>query len=232
MSDDTRRARIARIEPTAKDQSILSLEHDAVLEAGHIRPGQYCQLGLAALVHVSAVQSYFVLIDPPGAGPLRFLLQAGGPVADALRSIAPGTEVSVRGPLGPGFPVELAEGRDVLLVSAGSGIAATRAMLVGLMPFTARRVWFYHGARTLAHVPFGPDLERAHKLGAKVVVAVSREGPFKDTAQSRVQHALERDKPDLRNAVAFVAGMPEMVDALRVILPKLGLLPERMHLNY
>lgn len=231
MSTEPRRVRIARIDPAAQDQSILSLEHEAALQAGHTRPGQYCELTVDA-PGAKPVQGFFVLIDPPGTGPARFLLSAGGPAADALRRLPAGTTVLARGPLGEGFPIEHAQGRDVLLVSAGSAIGAIRPLLLGLMPPTARRVWFYHGARTLAHVPFREDLERAHAHGARVTVTVSREGPYKSTPAGRVQAAIERDKLDLGNAVAFIAGMGEMVEALKAMLPKFGLPAERVYLNY
>ena len=51
-------------------------------------------------------------------------------------------------------------------------------------------------------------------------------------AQSGVQDALERDRPDLREAVAFVSGMPAMVEALRRTLPALGLPPGSLFLNH
>lgn len=232
MSDEFRPARIARIEHVATDQTILALEHDAVLEAAHTRPGQYCQLGFAAGLGAAATQSYFVIVDPPGAGPLRFLLGAGGPTASALRAVEPGTEIAARGPLGQGFPVEQAHGRDVLLVSAGSALAAIRPVLVSLMPYTARRVWLYHGARTRAHVPFREDLEHARHQGASVTLVLSREAPAPAEVAGRVQDAIARDGPDLGNAVAYVAGMAEMVDSLRELLPRLGLPPERLYLNY
>lgn len=224
---DLRTVAIARIEPAAKDQSILSLARDAALEAGYTRPGQYCQLALLD----PPIDGHFALLDPPGVNPFRFLLRAGGPAADALRKAPVGTTLGVRGPLGEGFPVERAQGRDVLLVSAGAGIAAIRPLLLSLAPYTGRQVWLFHGTRTLAHVPFALDLERAHKQGAHITLTESRAEGAEGIA-GRVQHALERAKPDLHNAVAFVSGMPSMIDALKAVLPKLGLAPDSIHLNY
>jgi sulfhydrogenase subunit gamma (sulfur reductase) len=218
---------VARLEPSAREQAVLTLERDAALEAGHTRPGQYCQLSVPS----ASIEGHFVLIDPPGAGALRFLLRAGGPAADALRALPVAAPIGVRGPLGDGFPVEHAVGRDVLLVSAGAGIAAIRPLLLSLLPHTARRVWLYHGTRTLAHVPFTRDLEHAQKQGAHVTITVSQL-PGASELTGRVQHAIERDKPELVNAVAFVSGMQAMVDAVRVVMPKLGLPAERIYLNY
>lgn len=226
MSKTFRDARIARLDPAAREQTLLSLEHDPVLEAAYSRPGQYCQLRL----ETAGIEGHFVLVDPPGSGPLRFLLRAGGPAADALRETEAGSHLAVRGPLGEGFPIERAQSRDVLLVSAGSGLAAIRPVLLGLMPFGARRVWLYHGTRTLEHVAFLDDLERAELEGLQLTITSSRgdSGALGD----RVQHAIERDRPDLSHAVAFVSGMQGMVDALRNELPKLGLARDAIYLNY
>lgn len=223
---EPRTATVARVEHAALEQSILALEHDAVLEAAHTRAGQYCQLVLDA----PALDGHFALIDPPGAGPLRFLLRAGGPAADALRQIPAGTRIRVHGPMGPGFPVERAQGRDVLLVSAGAGLAAIRPVLLLLVPYGAKNVWLYHGTRTLAHVPFARDLEHAHRQGARVTLAVSRE-PGAAFA-GRVHAAIARDRPDLRGAVAFLCGQSAMVDTLRDELPSFGLDPGEIYVNY
>ena len=225
MSTPYRDARIARLDPAAREQTILSLEHDAVLEARHVRPGQFCQLRLGE----ATGDGHFVLIDPPGSGPLRFLLRAGGPVADALRAVEAGSHLSMRGPTGNGFPIEQANGRDVLLVSAGSGLAAIRPVLLSLHSFGARRVWLYHGARTLEHVPFLDDLQRAERDGLRLTLTLSQEG---NRLGDRVQNAIVRDAPDLSHAVAFVSGMQALIDALRVDLPRLGLPADAIHLNY
>ena len=45
MSDDEPRTlRIASLTPVAKEQSVLALERDPILEPRYRRPGQYCQL--------------------------------------------------------------------------------------------------------------------------------------------------------------------------------------------
>ncbi len=227
MSDQPyREARIARIEPVAREQSVLALEHDPVLEASYAHPGQYCQLRLGH----EASAGHFVLIDPPGSGPARFLLRSGGETADALRRVHAGTKIHVRGPLGHGFPVEKAHGRDVLLVSAGSGIAAIRPVLMALRPYDARKIWLYHGTRTLEHVAFADELQRAQRDGLHLTITVS--GAGSRGLGDRVQHAIVRDRIDLSSAVAFVSGMTAMIDELRVELPRLGLAPDAIHLNY
>jgi NAD(P)H-flavin reductase len=227
MSHPERSLRIASIDPAAREQSVLTLERDAPLEAAYTRVGQYCLLSAEG----SDIEGHFVVVDPPGFGPLRFLLRAGGPAADALRTLRPGATLRVRGPLGDGFPLERAAGRDVLLVSAGAGLGAIRPLLLSLLPVAGRKVWLYHGTRTLDYVPFPGDLQRAQAQGAKVVVAVSTTVAGHGLA-NRVQNALERDKPDLSNGVAFVSGMDAMVDALKRILPRLGLADDRIYLNY
>ena len=121
-----------------------------------------------------------------------------------------GTTHSVRGPLGDGFPIERAVERDVLLVSAGAGIAAIRPLLLGFARDRSRKVWLYHGSRTLEHVPFAADLKAAQSAGATVTVAVSSSATG-ESVTGRVQHAIERERPDLANAVAFVSGMDAMV---------------------
>ncbi len=219
-------ARVARIDAAAHELTLLSLEPHPALEALHARVGQYCHLRLDE----RSPEGHFVLIDPPGSGPLRFLLRAGGAAADTLRDTSSGARLSLRGPLGNGFPLEKAIGRDVLLVSAGSGFAAIRPLLLALPPVAGRRIWLFHGTRTLGHVPFLEDIRRAQRAGVKVAFAVSSGA---DTGSiGRVQTAIRHAELDLTNAVAFVSGMQPLIDELREDLPRQGLAADAIYLNH
>lgn len=229
-----RPVRVARIVPAAKDQSVLELARDEVLELAYLRAGQYCQLSLSS----PSIDGYFAAIDPPGTGPLRFLVRAGGPAGDALRKIPPGTTVLVRGPLGEGFPLELAQGRDVFLASLGPGIAAIRAALLGLEATRAHApgeapssIALYHGTRSLEYVPFPSDLETAQRAGVRVTIVTAHEG-LSEAIAARMRNAIERDKPVLTNAIAFASGVPALTDALAQVLSAHGLAPEQLHTNF
>ena len=88
------------------------------LARAHERPGQVVE------ARTPAGAAFFALASAPDPGATaELLVKRGGKVADALVAAAtPGAQVDLTRPFGSGFPVEEAEGRDVLLFAAGSAI--------------------------------------------------------------------------------------------------------------
>src|SRR6478609_1029594 len=100
------------------------------LGAAHTRPGQVIKL--QAPGHR---ESYFALANAPrGDGTAELLLKRGSPLADAvIAATHGGGTLQATAPFGTGFPVEQAEGRDVLLFANGSGITSIRSLLQWLL---------------------------------------------------------------------------------------------------
>ena len=69
----------------------------------------------------------------PGEGTIRLVYRIAGEGTREFSELKAGDRISVMGPLGNGFPVEMAQGKRVLLVGGGIGIppmlSAARAML-------------------------------------------------------------------------------------------------------
>ena len=88
------------------------------LARAHERPGQLVK------ARTDAGETYFALASAPDPGATaELLVKRGGNIADALvAAAAPGRTVALTRPFGAGFPMDEAEGRDVLLFAAGSGI--------------------------------------------------------------------------------------------------------------
>jgi putative hemolysin len=60
--------------------------------------------------------------DPAEPGRLVHTIRAVGPVSAALAHLGPGDSVGIRGPFGVGWPMEVAAGRDVIIVAGGLGL--------------------------------------------------------------------------------------------------------------
>lgn len=95
------------------------------------------------------------------AGVLTHTVRSVGPVSEALRNLAAGAQVGVRGPFGRGWPMARARGRDVVFVAGGIGLAplrpAIRAVLAERAAFARVRVLY--GARSPADRLFIDELE-------------------------------------------------------------------------
>jgi NAD(P)H-flavin reductase len=122
----------------------VALALPAALAEAHERPGQVVK------ARTPAGEGFFALASAPAAGAVDLLLKRGGKVADALAAAArPGATVELTAPFGNGFPVEEADGRDVLLFAAGSGIAPVRALVQHLLSHRDRfgRATLFYGQR-------------------------------------------------------------------------------------
>ena len=199
------------------------------LYRGYVRPGQYVAVRLPEAEH----PGYLAIASAPGESGLEFLVRGGGRFAEALRTLRPGDTVEVSTPLGAGFPLEDARGRDVWVVGAGSGIAALRP-LVRLLAheraaFGIAAIVF--GMRAHGHVPFQGEIADWRAAGIDVHLALSRGEEGTAGHRGYVQDVLARLAPDLRKADLFVCGMPAMIEAVRVVAEKLGASLERVHTN-
>lgn len=150
---------------------------------------------------------------PDPAGRLIHTIRAVGPVSAALGGASVGTVIGVRGPFGTAWPLDEAQGRDLVLVAGGIGLAplrpAFRAALAerdGLGTLS-----LLVGARTPDDLLFADELAawRSH-LDAEVLVTVDAARPDWHGRVGLVTALLPAAAFDPATAVAFVCG-PEVM---------------------
>ena len=83
------------------------------------RPGQFCQISTLGTGEVPISISS----TPSRTGLLEFCIRKVGRSTSALHRLKPTDELGLRGPYGNGFPIERMQGRDVLIVAGGVGLA-------------------------------------------------------------------------------------------------------------
>src|SRR5512142_3349657 len=88
------------------------------------RPGQFVMVALPAFPPAAISVSRY---RPPGG--LELTIRAAGPATTALTNLEPGATVGVRGAVGAGWPVEVAAGKDVVIITGGSGLAPLRPLI-------------------------------------------------------------------------------------------------------
>lgn len=203
------------------------------LARAHLRPGQVVK------ARTPAGEAFFALASAPDPGATADLLvKRGGKVGDTLIAMAQ-TErtIALTQPFGNGFPVEEAEGRDVLLFAAGSAIGPIRALVQHLMAHRNRydRVTLFYGQRHGAEFAYRSEHLDWERRGVRVVLCPSAEDDAWRGVRGRVQEvarSLAFGGAPPGEAVAFVAGMTAMVDEVRRTLATAGVPPERVHANF
>lgn len=201
--------------------------------ASHTIPGQVVK------VRTPVGETYLALATAPSADRrAELLVKRGGRIADTVVADAsPGGTLELSAPFGRGYPVGEAEGKDVLLFAAGSGIAPIRAVLQYLISHRSRfgRVTLFYGQRRGGDFAYTREHAAWQAGGVRVVLCPSQEDDAWSGVRGHVQEAarvLAFGGGAPTDAVAFVAGMHAMLDGVRTALAAAGLPSERVHLNF
>lgn len=125
-------------------------------ETPSFTPGQF------SMLYVFGVGEIPISIsgDPGVADSLVYTIRSVGTVTNALRCLNSSSVIGVRGPFGQTWPLEQAEGKELLLIAGGIGLAPLRPVLYSVLAHRQeyRRVVLLYGARTPA------DLLYQHQL--------------------------------------------------------------------
>ena len=197
----------------------------------HALPGQFVR------VETAGEQTYFALADAPdpAGDALELLIKRGGAVADALFGLVPGDRLAMSDPEGDGFPIDLACGLDLVLVAAGSGIAAIRAVLAAVAKRRNEfgRIALYYGQARAEDFAFASEFLTRRSAALTVTLCASAAAADWSGARGRVQSALSADAPKwnpTRTAV-FVCGMAAMEDEVQALMEAHGVSASRIFTN-
>ncbi len=145
---------VARVRRETHDTSTLELV--PVNSPFPFRAGQFNMLYAFGIGEVPVSISG----DPLREAPLIHTVRTVGAVTAALCRLRPGDTVGVRGPFGASWPVEAAEGMDVVIVAGGIGLAPLRSVIYQLQARRERygRIALLYGARTPHDLLYGREV--------------------------------------------------------------------------
>ncbi|MCW9033728.1 MAG: FAD/NAD(P)-binding protein [Rhodospirillales bacterium] len=151
--------------------------------------------------------------DPLNPSKLTHTIRAVGKVTEAMMRLKKGDMVGVRGPFGTNWPVEAAEGSDVVIITGGVGLAPLRPAIYHLLANRKRygNICIYYGARTPEDILFRKQLEKWRgRFDLKVEVTVDRALAGWNGRVGVVTKLLDLGGFDADQTVAMVCG-PEVM---------------------
>src|SRR5947209_11435194 len=179
-------------------------------------PGQF------AMLYAFGVGEVPISVSEIGGGSLVHTIRAVGAATQAICSLEPGGYVGVRGPFGRPWPIVDAEGRDVIVVAGGIGLAPLRPVIQHVLANRDRygRVTVAYGGRSSRELLYLDDLERWRgRFDVDLDVAVDSPAGGWRGRVGVVTTLIPRADFEPSNAAAFVCGPEVMmrftVDALR-----------------
>jgi len=120
-------------------------------------PGQFSMLYVFGMGEVPISISG----DPSNSESLLYTIRDVGTVTHALHGLKVGNAVGVRGPFGSHWDLNKAQGKDVMVIAGGIGLAPLRPAIYSLIANRDKynRIIILYGARTPRDILFARELE-------------------------------------------------------------------------
>jgi NAD(P)H-flavin reductase len=202
--------RVGAVHADNDDTFTLELAPPAGAEARPFAPGQFNMLYVFGVGEVPISISG----DPDRPGTLVHTTREVGAVTRAMRALRVGDAIGVRGPFGSSWPVDAAEGRDVVLIAGGIGLPPLRPALYHVLARRERygRIVLLYGARTPEDLLFRDELAQWRaQLDLEVHVTVDRAtGSWRGNV-GVVTPLVRRAPIDPRRSVAMICGPEVMI---------------------
>lgn len=196
----------------------------ANMENFNHRPGQVAQLS----VFGTGEATISITSSPTRKGLLEFSVKKVGRLTSALHQLEEGCRIGIRGPYGNHFPYQEMEGKDVLFIGGGIGLAPLRSLIDFILAAENRdrygEVDIIYGARSVDDLCFKRDImERWPGTPRTRVHITVDQGDMSWTGHvGFVPSYLEEINPAPENRVAITCGPPIMIKFVLQVLEKMG----------
>jgi len=190
-------------------------------------PGQFAEVSVFGIGEAP----FCISSSPTRSDHLEFTAQQVGRLTNALHRLSVGAEIGFRGPYGNSFPLDFLEGKNLVFVGGGIGLAPLRSLIWNVMDNRDKYkdIDIIYGARSPADLCFKYDLNTWDKDKAVNLSTTVDKGDESWTGREGfVPQVLEQVAPSPDNAVAIVCGPPIMIRFTFPVLEKLGFTPEQM----
>jgi len=185
------------------------------------------QAGQFNMLYMSGVGEVPISIsgDPVYPSTLIHTTRAVGAVTQAMKKLKKGDIIGVRGPFGSAWPVQEAEGNDVVLVAGGIGLAPLRPSLYAIIANREAygKIAVLYGARTKEDILFRREIEQwRSRLDMEVHVTVDRStGSWRGNV-GVVTTLISKAPFDPHSTIAMVCGPEVMMRFTVMELTKRG----------
>lgn len=174
------------------------------------QPGQFNMLYIPG-VGEAAIS---ISSDCETSGTLDHTIRTVGYFTRAMTRLGQGAVVGLRGPFGCGWPIDEIDGRDIVLLSGGIGLAPLRPMIYWLLNHRDRvgRVVLLYGCRTPEDRIYADELDQwTREADIDVLVTVDNATGEWNGPVGVVTNLLKRVKVNAERTLVMVCG-PRMLN--------------------
>ncbi len=198
------------------------LKESFTFESGQF--GEYSVFGVGEA-------TFCISSSPTQRDHLEVALARVGRVTNALHRLGVGADRGFRGPFGNSFPLDYLQGKNLVFVAGGIGLAPLRSLIWNAIDNRDKygNIDIIYGARSPGDLCFKYDLEAWEQdKTVKMTTTVDKGDESCKGNVGFVPTILEQVAPSAKNAAAVVCGPPIMIRFTFPVLEKLGFTPEQM----
>ena len=172
------------------------------------RPGQFTE------IYIPGVGEAPVSVS--GTGPDGVIIQtirSIGTLTEYLFKLGKGDLIGIRGPYGKGWPIEKLEGKDILIIGGGIGLAPLRPVIKAVEKDRSRygRLSILYGARTPSLLLYKYEFEEYREIpNSELLLTVDHADETWTGNVGVVTKLIPEASVDPENAIALVCG-PEIM---------------------
>ena len=187
------------------------------------RPGQF---GLYS-VFGAGEATFCISSSPTRKGYIECSAKLVGKVTTELHQANVGDVIGFRGPYGNWFPIDRMEGKNLLFIGGGIGMAPLRSLIWNCLDWRERfkKVEILYGARSVDDLVYKNELKEWERMdNVDTVYTVDPGGESADWSGKVgfVPTVLEEMNPSSENTVVITCGPPIMIKFVLMSLNKLG----------
>jgi NAD(P)H-flavin reductase len=208
----------------------LTFQDPAVARAYQFAPGQFNMLYLPGAGEIPISLS----ADPRSSETWAHTIRVVGNVTRTLAQLQPGATLGIRGPFGTGWPIDECNGRDVILVAGGIGLAPLRPAIYELLHNRKKhgKLNLLYGARSPETILYTRQFADWDKQGLLIKSTVDRATPGWVRNVGVVTVLLERLRTfDPENTVLFCCGPEVMMKFTAMAALSRGIAASRIWLS-
>lgn len=194
------------------------------------KTGQFIELTLPGIGESPFTPSS----DPNIKDKIDVTIMNVGRVTSILHASPKNISVGLRGPFGKGYPLDKFEGKDILIVGGGVGLAPLRSLLFSLFSDIDKynKVILRYGARTPDDIIYKEAIPLwSQKNKVDIVTTVDVGSPNWNGNVGLVTTILKDLPLDLKKAISIVCGPPIMMKFVTLKLLDLGFKPQDIYMS-
>lgn len=222
-----RRCTLVHVEKLTPQEKLFRFRLEGSAPLGHL-PGQFVQISIPGLT-----EAPISLANSPTRGPeFELGVRRAGSLTSAMHDLKPGAKLGIRGPFGRPFELETLQGKNLLLIAGGCGLAPLRSLIQYCQdrPNEFASVQILYGARSPQDLMFQDDLEswrQSPDLSCRYTVDNTPAESCYDGRTGLITELLASLALPTDNCCAVIVGPPPMYRPVIDQLRRMGLAGKR-----